>query len=105
MAGVSNTQLNTEIIEHDLHSLAEYFDNVETCLYSLGLKPGQQTDIKDLAHRSNTKTAMVEALKLWRQPNPFAATFRALLEILLDLERGDVAVKVCQYISDNIIGT
>ena len=104
-AGVSNAQLNTEIIEHDLHCLAEYFDNVETYLNSLGLRAGQQTDIKDLAHRHNTKTAMVEALKLWRQPNPFAATFRALLEILLDLERGDVAVKVCQYITDNITGT
>ena len=97
--GISNTQLNTEIIEQDLHSLAECFDNVETYLYKLGLNEGQQTDIKDLAYRRNTKTAMVEALKLWLQPNPFAATFRALLEILLELKRGDVAVKVCQCIT------
>ena len=89
---ISSIQLDKEIIEHDLDSLAECFDNVETYLYKLGLNEGQQTDIKDRANQQNTKTAMIEALKLWRQPNPFAATFRALLEILLDLKRGDVAV-------------
>ena len=98
--GVSNTQFNTEIIKHDLNSLAECFDNVETYLDTLGLNAGLQTDIKDLAYRRNTKTAMVEALKLWHQPNPFAATVQALLEILLDLKRGDVAVKVCQCIAN-----
>ena len=102
--GVSTTQVNTEITEHDLQGLAECFDNVDTYLNKLQLNEGQQTDIKDLAYRHNTQTAMVEALKLWRQPNPFAATFQALLEILLELKRGDVAVKVCQYVTDNIIG-
>ena len=102
--GISTSQVNTEITEHDLHGLAECFDNVETYLDKLELNEGQQTDIKDLAYRRNTKTAMVEALKVWRQPNPFAATFQALLQILLDLKRGDVAVKVCQYITDNITG-
>ena len=100
--GVNSTQLDTEIIEHDLHSLAECFDNVETYLDKLGLNAGQQTDIKDLAYRKGTNIAMIEALKLWRQPNPFACTFRALLRILLDLNRGDVAVKVCQYIKDKV---
>ena len=99
--GVSNTQLDTKIIEHDLHSLAECFDNVETYLHKLGLNEGQQTDVEDLACRCSTKIAMVKALKLWCQPNPFAATFRALLEILLDLKRGDVAVKVCESIINN----
>ena len=90
------------MIEHDLQNLATCFDNVETYLDKLRLTPGQQTDVKDIAYRRNTNIAMTEALKLWRQPNPFTATFRALLEILLDLNRGDIAVKVCQYINDNI---
>ena len=75
---------------------------METYLDKLGLLPSQQTDVKDLAARVNTNIAMTEALKLWRQPNPYAATFQALLEILLDLSRGDVAVRVCKYIASNV---
>ena len=100
--GVSDTQLDTEVIEHDLYNLAACFDNVDTYILKLGLLPGQQTDIKDLAFRQSTQVAMAEALKLWRAPNPLVATFRALLIILLDLKRGDVAVRVCQYIAHRV---
>ena len=100
--GISDAQLHSEIIEHDLQNLASCFDNVETYLDKLGLLPSQQTDVKDLAARVNTNIAMTEALKLWRQPNPYAATFHALIEILLDLSRGDVAVRVCKYIASNV---
>ena len=100
--GVSDTQLDTEVIEHDLYNLAACFDNVDTYLLKLELPPCQQTDIKDLAFRLSTQIAMAEALKLWRAPNPLVATFRALLIILLDLKRGDVAVRVCQYIVDRV---
>ena len=96
--GVSDAQLDTEIIEHDLHDLGRCFDEVETYLYKLKLTAGQQTDVKDLAFRCNTAVAMAEALKLWRQPNPFDTTFRKLLDVLLDLGRGDVAKKVCLYV-------
>ena len=99
---VSDAQLDTEIIEHDIHNLASFFDEVEMYLYKLNLTPAQQTDVRDLAYRCDTKAAMVKALVLWRQPNPFATTFRALLEILLELERGDVAVSVCSYIVEKI---
>ena len=67
----------------------------------MGLDPGQKTDIKDLAKDKGTKTAIVKALKLWRQPNPIAATFRALLWILIHLRKGDIAIKVCRYIKSN----
>ena len=99
---VSDAQLDTEIIEHDLQNLANCFDNVETYLDKLRLLPSQQTDVKDCVSRFSTNAAMTKALKLWRQPNPFAATFRALLEIVLDLNRGDVAVRVCNYITNSI---
>ena len=100
--GVSDTQLDTEVVEHNLYNLAACFDNVDTYILKLGLLPGQQTDIKDLAFRWSTQLAMTEALKLWRAINPLDATFRALLIILLDLKRGDVAVSVCQYIADRV---
>ena len=99
---VTDEQLNTKIREEDIYDLAGYFDCVETYLDKLGLTAGQQTDVKDLAFRCNTKIAMLEALKLWRQPKPWLATYRTLLQILLDLKRGDVAVSVCQYIKEEI---
>ena len=100
--GVSDGQLDTEIIEPDLPDLAGCFDEVETYLYKLNLTPGQQTDVKDLAYRQSTMVAMTEALKLWRQPNPFATTFRTLLNITLSLGRGDVAVRICKYVTENV---
>ena len=68
----------------------------------LGLLPAQQTDVKDTAFRHSTALATAKALKLWRQPNPYAATFKSLIKILIDLKRGDVAVRVCQYISNEV---
>ena len=100
--GVSDMQLDSRIKEKDLPDLAGCFDQVDIYLYKLNLTPGQQTDVKDLAHQSSTTVAMAAALKFWRQPNPFDATFRALLELLLDLRRGDVAVSVCQHITSKV---
>ena len=98
MFSLTHRSQRTHTHTEDLPDLADCFDEVDIYLYKLELTPGQQTDVKDLAFRQSTKVALARALKLWRQPNPFAATFRALLEILLDLKRGDVAISVCQYI-------
>ena len=100
--GVDDSQLATMIREEDINKIAGLFDEVETYLDKLGLLPAQQTDVKDIAYRHSTTQAMTKALKLWRQPDPYAATFRALLEILLDLRRGDVALKVCQYVNEEV---
>lgn len=101
-ADISDTQLDTKITQHDLCDLGGYFENIENYIDKLGLTPGQQTAVKDLAIHRNIQIAMTEALRLWCRPNPYAATFRALLEILLDLSRGDVAEKVCRYINQEI---
>ena len=90
------------IREEDINRIACLFDEVETFLDKLGLGPAQQTDVKDIAYRYNTTQAMTRALKLWRQPNPFIATFETLLEILLSLSRGDVALRVCQLITEEV---
>ena len=99
---IDETQLDTKIREEDLYDLAGCFDYVETYLDKLRLNSAQQADIHDLAVRKGIQIAMNQALKLWRQPNPLSATFKSLIEILLDLRRGDVAVSVCQYITKNI---
>ena len=100
--GVSDTQLAVLIREEDIYNLAGCFDNVENYLDKLGLTAGQQTEVEDLAERRGIQIAMTKALKFWCQPNPFIATYRTLLEILLNLRRGDVAVKVCHYIAGNV---
>ena len=98
-AKLSDSQLNCPIQEKDIVILSAHFDNVESYLAHLGLTPSQQTDIKDLAFRKGTQNAMTEALKLWREPNPLKATYRALVEVLVDLRKGTVAVEVCKYCS------
>ena len=100
--GVDDSQLATMIREEDINKIAGLFDEVETYLDKLRLLPAQQTDVNDIAYRHSTIQAMIKALKLWRQPDPYAATFQALVEILLDLRRGDVAVRVCQYITEEV---
>ena len=94
--------MNTEIREEDIYDLGGCFDCVETYIDKLGLTAGQQTQIEDLAERRDVQTAMTKALKFWRQPKPWLATYRTLLQILLDLKRGDVAVRVCQYIKQEV---
>ena len=96
---VTDSQLDSQVQERDLHKLSAHFDNVESYLVHLGLSPSQQTDIKDLALRRGTQIAMSEALRLWREPNPFTATYRALVEVLVELGKGEVAVEVCIYLS------
>ena len=95
---VTDSQLNCQIQEKDFQILSVYFDNVETYLAHLRLNSSQQTDIKDLALRRGTQVAMIEALRLWREPNPYTATYRVLVEILLDLKKGELAVRVCEYL-------
>ena len=96
---VTDCQLNRTIQEEDMFELAAYFDNVENYLVHLGLNRSQQTDVKALAISRGTQTAMSHALRLWRQPNPFNATYRTLVEILLLLDKQAVALEVCDYLA------
>ena len=97
---VTDDQLDQRLEEADLPEVAACFDNTEYYVQILGLTPGQQTDVKTKAFVSGTHIGMMAALKYWRNRNPVEATFRALLLILLSLLKGDVAVRVCKYLSD-----
>ena len=100
---IDDFQLATMIREEDINTIARYFGHVETYLDGLGLIPSDQADVKDIVHNQHSSAlAMAEALRRWHQPNPFSATFQALLEILLELRKGDVALKVCQYINKEV---
>ena len=67
----------------------------------LELSPGQQTDVIEEKARTamnRTQTGIKLALKYWLDRVLADGTFRPLLLILLSLDKGDVAIKVAQYL-------
>ena len=98
---ITDEQLDTRIEETDLPELAACFDNTDDYVEKLGLTPGQQTDVHDArtkAPSDGTKAGMKVALKYWRNKNPLLATFRSLLLIILPLLKGDVVLRVCNFV-------
>ena len=95
---LKDCDLDQTIQEEDITELAAYFDNVDNYIGGLGLKPGQQTDVRNEADKRDTKTAVIKALKLWREPNPFKATYRALIEIVLEQKNGVLADNIACYL-------
>ena len=99
---LTDDQLDRQLSDRDLFYIADFFDGwsqyVETP--GLGLSRGEKAQIaEDPALKSNT-SKMKEALKIWRSFNPYTATFRNLLIMLLSLNtQGDVAQDVCLYLS------
>ena len=94
---MGSDQLDYEIKEEDIPYLAQHFDNVELYLMAFGLTRPEQADIKSTALLRGTQTAMAECLSLWRRHNPYTATLRSLLEILLSLRKEEIASEVCDY--------
>ena len=97
---VTDSQLDTEIEETDLLSLAAYFNNIETFPVLLGLSPAEQQDVKYALVLNDMQTAMFLALRLWRKANPDAATYRALVEIVLRMGVNGTAIaeEVCKFL-------
>ena len=93
-------QLNSEIKHADLPFLASYFDNVDIYAHIMELTPGEQSDVKHLYYRKGTREAMMKCLLLWKLHNPYAATYRALLELLLKLGKVMIADQICQHLLD-----
>ena len=93
---VTDSQLDTEIKETDMIDLAAHFDNVETYPVQLGLNPAEHQTVRSLSFQYDIQTAMDKALKLWRQHNPRAATYKALVMMLLRMGKEAIAVAVCQ---------
>ena len=96
---VTDSHLDMEIEETDLLSLAAYFNNIETFPVLLGLSPAEQQDVKYAFVLNDMQTAMFLALRLWRKANPGAATYRALVEIVLRMGVNGTAIaeEVCKF--------
>ena len=97
---VTDSQLDNEIEERDMILLAAHFKvNIETLSVQLELTPADQQDVEDVAFRYKTQTAVDKALRLWRKANPGAATYRALVEIVLRMGVNGMAIaeEVCKF--------
>ena len=94
---ISSDQLDCEIEEKDMIHLASCFDNVEYYISVLGLTPSEQNDVRKKAQGDGNQLAIKDCLSLWRLHDPFRATLRNLLEILLKLKKEEVASNVCNY--------
>ena len=93
---VTDSQLDTEIEEADMILLAVHFDNVETLSVQLRLTAADRQFVRST---KDTRTAVDKALRLWRKANPGAATYRALLEIVLGMGVNGMAIaeEVCKF--------
>ena len=97
---VTDSQLDTEIEERGMILLAAHFKvKIETLSVQLELTPADQQDVEDVAFLSGTQTAVDKALRLWRKANPGAATYRALVEIVLRMGVNGTAIaeEVCKF--------
>ena len=99
---LTDDQLNRKLSDCDLFYIADFFSSwsqyVETP--GLGLSRGEKAQISENPSLVTNTLRMKEALKIWRSLNPYTATFRKLLSILLSLNKqGDVVQDVCLYLS------
>ncbi|XP_064390662.1 uncharacterized protein LOC135338456 isoform X1 [Halichondria panicea] len=96
---LTDEQLNSEIGNSDIPYLAEYFDGVKIYSSAMGLTPAEQADVNRLYCNEGTQVAMTECLILWKRHDPFAATHKALLELLLGLRKDKIADDICQHLT------
>ena len=106
-AGISDVQLDAEVIKCDLPILADCFDNYNDYVDVLGLKPHEHSDARRTEFLENShRAAMREVLKHWRTSDPSAATYRALLNAIVSMPGKErIAKNICKFIADNIIVT
>ena len=95
--GLEDSDLDKEVQQIDFFHIAEYFDSDEHFLYQFGLTPAQQADVKK---QKDTQSAIMRILLYWTKCNPYTATFKSMVQILLELKEGDVAVAVCKYLKN-----
>ena len=93
---LTDEQLNSKIEDSD-NPL--YFDSVRTYSNAMGLAPAEQADVNRLYYSEGTQIAMMNCLQVWKQRNSSRATYRALLDIVLELGKGATADKICQQLT------
>ncbi len=104
--GVTDEQLDQEIEQDDLAPVAMHFDAVELYLNPLKLTDNELADVmREIYLSKSNQVAMITCLSFWRNHEPTEATFRALIIILLDLGKEEIATKICQYLKEKVPGS
>ena len=96
--GLTDEHLNKELEEKYFPELADCFENVHEYFEKLVLKQGQKTDVRAEVDRNGIQAGWKKALRFWRNVNPLAATYGALLEKVLSLQKGGEAIRICEVI-------
>ncbi len=91
-------KLPLEIEQRDMTLVAGLFDNMELYFDQLGLKGWERCDVRAKALLNDTQVGMSSALSVWKSHDPWHATYGALLDIVLKLEKESVALKLCEYL-------
>ena len=99
--GVTDTQLDREIEDQDLHSLASHFSRPEQFPIAFELDPADCDDFKNILYHQGTRIAMVQALTIWRSQKS-KTTFKELVKTAAILRRGDIAKRVCEFARDKV---
>ena len=92
-------QLNSEIEVTDFPCLAENFDDVTIYSNAMGLTRAEQANVNVSCLREGTQAAMRKCLHFWKTHNPYEATYRTLLELLLKLRKERIADEICQHLT------
>ncbi len=96
---LTDEQLDSEIEYSDTPKLALCFDNVELYSSAMELTSAEEVDVRESRHVDGNQTAMMKCLQIWKEHNPSQATYRALLDIVLELGKGDTAHQICQQLT------
>lgn len=96
IAGITDDQLDGKMDEQHLVMLAGLFGDCERFvgIPGLGLNEAQKADVKDTAFLRGHEMGMRKALTLWMKRES-CANYRSLIGILLELQEGVVAERVC----------
>ena len=96
---MTDEQLDTRIeVEIDLPDLSALFDHIDDYFEKFKLTFAEQDEVTRQVHLNGTQAGVKRAMKFWINKDPVKATFRALLQILLSLRKGVIAMHVCQYL-------
>ncbi len=99
---VDTVRLDQVIPDNKLSVIAAYFESVDLYSQAMGLNPADQADVRTTLFLCDAQTAMTRLLSIWKLHDPYRATYRALMELLLRLNRTEVAAQICQYLAQNV---
>ena len=101
--GVTDEQLDREIEQDDLAPMAIHFGNVELYFNPLKLTENEQADVRRETYLSGSnQVGVINCLSIWRGHEPSEVTFRAMIRLLLDLRKEDIATKICQHLKEKV---